>query len=107
MKRKSVITRQKAEEDIDRAFEYYLQEAGPEMAVAFVDGFERSTAQLSRNPLSGSSQLAHALGIDDLRQLPMKRFPYVLIYIDTKQCVEIWRVLHTRRDLLSLLDADE
>ncbi|MGQ0542525.1 MAG: type II toxin-antitoxin system RelE/ParE family toxin [Blastocatellia bacterium] len=99
MKLKPVVTRQDADEDIDHAFEYYLSEAGSELAIAFIDEFERAASHLSRFPLSGSPRLGHALGISELRQWPLRRFPYLILYFDMKNSVEIWRVLHGEIDL--------
>ena len=103
MRSKPIVTRALADEDIDLAFEYYLAEGGPEVAVAFIDDYESSTAHISRFPLGGSPRLAGALDISDLRQWPLRRFPYSIIYIDRKQYVEVWRVLHSQRDLRGLL----
>ncbi len=99
MRSKPVITRHRADEDIDRAFEYYLSEAGPDLAEAFIDEFEHATSHLSRFPLSGSTRFEYALGIPGLRQWLFRRFPYVILYIDQEHHVEIWRVLHGHTDI--------
>jgi toxin ParE1/3/4 len=104
---KPVVTRHLADEDIDRAFEYYLREAGPDIAVAFIDELERSTSHLSRFPLSGSPHLGHVLNIPGIRQWPLQRFPYSIVYIDTEYSVEIWRVLHGKMDMSELMTEDE
>ena len=102
-----MITRQRADQDVDAAFGYYLVEGGPDLAVAFIDEFERSTSHLSRFPLSGSTHLAHALAIPGLRHWPLNRFPYLIIYMDTEFCVEIWRVLHGKTDIPAWINDDE
>ncbi|HVF46644.1 MAG TPA: type II toxin-antitoxin system RelE/ParE family toxin [Pyrinomonadaceae bacterium] len=99
MKVKPVVTRHQADDDIDRAFEYYLSEGGREVAVAFIDDYERSVSHLSRFPLSGSPRLEHKLSISDLRQWSLRRFPYLILYFDREHSVEIWRVLHGHMDL--------
>lgn len=89
MKLKPVVTRRDADDDIDHAFEYYLSEAGSELAIEFIDEYERAASHLSRFPLSGSPRLGHILIISDLRQWLLRRFPYVILYFDREQSVEI------------------
>jgi toxin ParE1/3/4 len=100
---KPVVTRRAADEDLDLAFGYYLREAGPEIAEAFINEFDRSTSHLSRFPLSGSLRFEHALSIPELRHWPLRRFPYVIFYFDKERSVEIWRVLHGRADMSAWL----
>jgi len=104
---KPVVTRHLADDDIDHAFEHYLSEGGSELAVAFVDAYESATSHLSRFPLSGSPRLGHALVISDLRQWPLRRFPYVIFYFDREHSVEIWRVLHGGVDIPAWLRGEE
>ena len=107
MKPKPVVTRHRADEDVDRAFEYYLFKAGPDLAEAFIDEYERSTSHLSHFPSSGSLRLEHALFIPELRQWPLQRFPYTIFYFDREHLVEIWRVIHGKRDIPASLDDHE
>lgn len=106
MKIKPVVTRHQADNDIDRAFEFYLVEGGRDVAIAFIDEYEKSTSHLSRFPLSGSPQLEHKLAIPDLSQWPMRRFPYVIVYFDREHSVEIWRILHGHMDLPAWLQEE-
>lgn len=99
MKSKPVITRRLADEDIDRAFQGYLAEGGSQLAVEFVDAYEKAALHLSRFPLSGSPGLEQILGIPGLRKWPLRRFPYLIIYFDLEHAVEIWRVLHGSVDV--------
>lgn len=99
MRIKPVVTRHQADDDIDAAFEYYLANAGSEIAIAFMDEYERAALHLAKYPLTGSPRLGHTLAIPDLRQWPLRRFPYLIIYSDLEHTVEIWRVLHGRVDI--------
>lgn len=107
MRSKAVVTRHRADEDVDRAFEYYLKEGGPDVAIAFVDEYERSTSHLSRAPLSGSLRFEHALGIEDLRQWPLRKYPYLIIYVVTEHSIEVWRVLHSERDIPAIMHGED
>lgn len=107
MRQKPVVTRHQADEDIDHAFEHYLLEGGPDVAIAFIDEYERSTSHLSRFPLSGAPRLEHTLAIPDLRYWQLKRFPYLILYFDRESSVEIWRVLHGHMDIPAWLRDEE
>ena len=99
MKTKPVVTRHRADEDVDLAFEHYLTEAGPDLAEAFIDEYERCVSHLSRFPLSGSPRLEHTLAISGIRHWGLRRFPFLIIYVDTDYAVEILRVLHAQTDI--------
>ncbi|MGE3467619.1 MAG: type II toxin-antitoxin system RelE/ParE family toxin [Pyrinomonadaceae bacterium] len=107
MKTKPVVTRHQADDDINQTFDHYLSEGGANLAVAFVDAYESATSHLSRFPLSGSLRLGHTLVISDLRQWPLQRFPYVILYFDREHSVEIWRVLHASVDIPAWLRGEE
>lgn len=107
MKTKPVVTRYKADEDVDKTFEHYLANAGPEIAISFIDEYEKAISHLSRNPLIGSPLAGHRLDVDELRQWPLRRFPYLIFYFDLERAVEIWRVLHTSVDIPAWLQDEE
>lgn len=107
MRRKPVITRRRADDDIDQAIRSYLVAGGADLAIGFVNELEHAVSHLSRLPLSGSPGLAHALGIPGLRKWPLRRFPYLIIYIDREHAVEIWRVLHGQSDIPAWLRDEE
>ena len=105
---KPVRLRRVAANDIDTALGYYVQEAGAEVAQRFVTAVERATASIGKNPRSGSLRFAYELEIPDLRCCPLARFPYLVFYVDRTRHVDVWRVLHTRRDIpTTLADTDD
>jgi toxin ParE1/3/4 len=96
-----IVTRELAQFDIEAAFDYYLAEAGAEVAIAFVDEIERAFSRISRNPAAGSPRYAHELDLPNLRFWPVKRFPYLIFYVDLDNHADIWRVLHSHSDIPS------
>ncbi len=42
---------------------------------------------------------AYELSIPELRAWGLKRFPYVTFYMPRGDRIDVWRVLHTRRDI--------
>lgn len=103
MKTKPVVPRQVAVDDVEAAVDYYLGEAGIPAALGFIDCLERAYAQLSRHPVIGSPRLASELGLEDLRCWPLKHYPYLIFYVETDDLIDVWRVLHSHRDIPSTL----
>lgn len=95
--------RELAAADIDEAVNYYLSEAGSDAATRFIDAIERTINQISRTPQSGSLRFAYDLEIPDLRVRPAARFPHVVFYVVSDEAVDVWRILHSRRDIPSAL----
>ena len=104
---KTVRLRQLAAADLDDVSEYYRHEAGEQTALDFIDTVERGMNRISRSPLVGSLQFAYELAIPDLRAWPLQRFPYVVFYVVTDHEIDVWRILHTRRDLPATLEPPE
>ena len=96
---KPVQLRQLAADDIDAALSYYRQEAGESLATRFVDALEAELSRLSRHPLLGSLRYSYELDIPELRSWPLPAFPYIVFYTDRADFVDVWRVLHARRDI--------
>ncbi len=90
--------RQLAADDIDTIVSRYRDDAGPEVAVDFVDQLEAAIEHLLSHPLTGSLRFAFELEIPDLRSWPLNRFPYLVFYVAGDEHIDIWRVLHARRD---------
>ena len=103
---RSVRLRERAATDIEHATDYYLGDAGAAVALRFVDAVERVISQISRSPLSGSLRFSYELEIPDLRVRPVARFPYLVFYVVGDEIVDVWRILHSRRDIPSAI-ADE
>ena len=107
MIQKLVVLRRPAEDDIDAAIAYYLNEAGADVAADFVEQLEESIKKISKHPASGIPRYAHELYITDLRYWSMKRFPYLIFYIEKERYIEIGRVLHSSRDIPSAMDESD
>lgn len=95
-----------AERDVENAVVYYRDEAGPQIALDFLDALEAATTHLCQYPLSGSLRFAFELEIPDLRSWPLQPFPYLIFYVPDDDRIDIWRVLHARRDIPTFLRDD-
>ena len=96
---KPVVPRQRAERDIEDAFNGYLSAAGSEIAVAFVDDLEQAMGHISRQPGSGSPRYAHELNIPGLRHWSLRKYPHLIFYVEFSSHVDVWRVLHSHSDI--------
>lgn len=102
----SVRLRAAAARDIELIVVHLLDTAGPVVAARFVDDLEAAVGQLGRHPRSGSLRLSYDLDIPDLRAWPIRRSRYLAFYVVRASEVDVWRVLHERRDIGHLLADD-
>ncbi len=93
------VLRSLAALDVEGALAHLKAESGASVAIAFIDAFEAAVNQICRTPNTGTLRFAYDLGIPDLRAQPLRRFPYLVFYVAHDSHVDIWRVLHTRRDI--------
>ncbi|TAM89704.1 MAG: type II toxin-antitoxin system RelE/ParE family toxin [Candidimonas sp.] len=103
MTRKSVIVRERANQDVDDALTHYLTEASEKAALGFLDELERAYAHIARFAETGSNRYAHELNLPGLRAWHMGSHPYAIFYMSKRDHIDVWRVLHTRRDIPSWL----
>jgi toxin ParE1/3/4 len=99
MTARTVVPRQKAEQDIDDAIDYYYGEGGANLALAFIDALEVAFQYLAAHAESGSPRYAIELDLPGLRYWPLKKFPYLIFYVETEIRVDVWRVLHGKRHI--------
>lgn len=96
---KPVLLRRRALEDVESAIDHYVVEGGADVASRFIDALEGALAHLGRHPLTGSLRYSYELEIPELRSWPVLRYPYSVFYVVSTERVDVWRVLHTHRDI--------
>ena len=99
MKAKPVIPRQLACRDVDDAIDGYLGEGGAAVAHGFLDALEGAYSHIGHHPATGSPRYAQELGLPGLRSWTLKRYPYLVFYIELDDHIDVWRVLHPKRDI--------
>ncbi|KPL68486.1 plasmid stabilization protein [Erythrobacter sp. SG61-1L] len=108
MTAKPVIPRARAHADVDLAVEYYADEAGADVAADFIDALEQAYTFIGEMPAAGSTRWAHDLNLPGLRTIGLKRFPWLVFYLEFETHVDVWRVLHARLDMPAwLTDVDD
>ena len=96
---KRVVPRALANSDIEGAVDYYRSQAGEQIALGFIQSLEQAFRHIARHPASGSNRYAHELNLRGLKVWPLKRYPYLVFYMDGGEWVDVWRVLHAERDI--------
>lgn len=96
---KPVRLRLVARQDIDGAIDHYLAEAGRDIAFGFIAALEAALEHMGRHPATGSPRHGHDLALPGLRSWPLRRYPYLIFYIEGADHLDVWRVLHAERDI--------
>jgi toxin ParE1/3/4 len=104
---KPVIPRERANRDVDDAIAYYLKDHAGQAALGFVKALEDAYVFLSRHPGAGASHYAYELDIPGLRSWSLRQFPYLIFYMEQPDHIDVWRVLHGRRDIPALMREPE
>lgn len=94
-----VVPSDRAGRDADEAITYYLREAGDKVALAFIDALERAYRHIGDYPASGSLRYAQELDLPSLRYWRLRRFPYLVFYVEHDDRIDVWRVLQAERDI--------
>ncbi|SEH12939.1 toxin ParE1/3/4 [Sphingopyxis sp. YR583] len=99
MPRKPLVLRAVAEQDTDAAISHYRNEGGADVALAFVMALEKLYSRISSDPGIGSPRYAHELDLPALRHKLLRPFPWAIFYMEQEDHIDVWRILHTHRDI--------
>jgi toxin ParE1/3/4 len=61
--------------------------------LGFIDALEQAYSHISRHPTTGE------LNLPGLRFWPLKRYPHLVFYLERSDHIDVWRVLHGKRDI--------
>ncbi|WP_174299233.1 type II toxin-antitoxin system RelE/ParE family toxin [Caulobacter sp. S45] len=103
MTARPIVRRARARIDIQTAAEYYLDEAGEAVAMAFLDAVEAAFGAIAAHPGAGSPRYAHALSLPGLRSHALATYPYLVFYVERVEQIDVLRVLHAKRDIPGLI----
>lgn len=101
---KRVVPRNQAHRDVTGAIDHYVSEAGPDIALGFVEGLEAVYCAIAEHPGIGSPRYAHELNLPGLRHRRLARFPWLVFYVERDDHIDVWRVIDARRDIPAWLD---
>ena len=107
MTAKPVIPGLAALAEADAAIDYYLAEAGPGIALSFIAALESAYRFIGENPAAGSPGWADKLGLPGLRSWNLKKFPWIVFYVERSSHIDVARLLHDKRDIPATLQQSQ
>ena len=99
MTEKPVVPRERAILDVEEAVDHHLTTAGATTALGLIAALHATYRHIARHPASGSPRYAHELALPGLRSRVLRRYPYLVFYVERGDMIDVWRVLHTARDI--------
>lgn len=107
MSAKTVIPREQANRDVEEALAYYLNDGAETAARGFIDSLEQAYGHIARHPATGATHYAHELNLPGLRFWPLNHHSYLVFYVEGETHIDVWRVLHAKRDIPAWLQEDK
>jgi toxin ParE1/3/4 len=104
---KPIRPRGLARRDVESAIDYYTREAGSDYALGFIEALRSVYRSIADHPAAGSPRYAHELALPGLRSRRLKRYPYLVFYVERDEHIDVWRVLHAQRDIPARMQEPE
>jgi toxin ParE1/3/4 len=103
----TVYHRRQARQDLVDNARRYAREAGPGLARRFLDQARDTFGRLAEFPRMGRRYEAESAVLPGLRFFPISGFDaYLVFYRESTTGIEVVRVLHSARDIPSILAAE-
>ena len=96
---KSFAIHPRADSDIEDVLSRYQEQTAYQAGSKFLTELEKCFGFVKNFPRAGSLRLGDVVGRSDIRTWPMRKFPFLLVYKETPDQVNVLRVLHQRRDI--------
>jgi len=102
----TLLRLERARQDELDAIAYYARDAGLDVALRFRKALRGAYESMIAAPATGSPRYGAILDIDGLRSRKLRGFPYLVFYVLRGNRIDVWRVLHSKRDILAALEPD-
>ncbi len=99
MSKKRFIPHRFAVQDEEEIVQYYEQTSSEQIALGFINALDQAFSKLSRFPQMGSPRSEYDLELDGIRSWSLKKFPHLIYYEIQDDHIELWRILHPKRDI--------
>ncbi len=83
---------------------YYIEQEAVDAALGFIDELEQAYLTIGEHPGIGSTRWGDELDLPGLRSRGLAHYPYLVFYVERADHVDVWRVLHARRDVSEVVD---
>jgi toxin ParE1/3/4 len=91
---KPLLTEEEADRELEEAIHRY-EESRPGLGAEFLAAVDAALSRIARFPASGSP-VPYAADLQ-ARRVPVKGFPYHVIYLETLDAIRVLAFAHTRR----------
>ena len=98
-----ILISDQAELDINLALEYLLKVSDKATSKKFLLEVKSVLEIISKNPNIGSSRFSYLISNKNIRHFIINNYKYFLFYNIEKNNIRIIRLLHTSRDIKSVL----
>ena len=95
---KPIVPRRRADQDANETLDDYVAESSEETGLRFIDALESAYGNIGRYPGIGSLRYAYELALPGLRSWRLKGFPYLVFFLERDDHIDVWRVVHDRRN---------
>ncbi|GBQ27657.1 type II toxin-antitoxin system RelE/ParE family toxin [Gluconacetobacter azotocaptans] len=107
MTARPIVPRQQAERDVEQAVDDYAAEGDEEVAFGFIQALQDAYGFIGLYPHAGSLRYAYELDLPELRAYRVNGYPFIVFYLPRADHIDVWRVLHARRDIPTWMATDE
>ena len=102
-----VVPRERARQDVEDAIAFYVAQGADHAALGLIDALEAAFETVGSHPAIGASRWGEELDVPGLRSWSLAEYPFAVFYVERADHVDVWRVLHLRRDLPTMLGMPE
>lgn len=75
--------------------------------MGFISALEQAYAHTARQRTTGSPRYAPQFNLPGLRSRPLAKYPRLVLYVERADHIDVWRVLHGRRDIPAWMQEPE
>ena len=99
------FVKESARVDVVNQYRWYLEQGVPDVAERFAVAFDTCIDFIMQFPGAGASKRLENIQANGLRSWPIDGFPQLkMYYIMREDVLTIVRVLHSKRDVMSILE---
>ncbi len=99
MTKRSLALNPGADFDIIDVLSHYQAQQAFQAGEAFLTELAKCLTFVQTFPKAGSLRLGYEVGRRNIRTWPMNKFPFLLLYKETQDHIDVLRVLHQSRDI--------
>lgn len=96
---RAIVPHRHAVDDVLDIVDYYREHASTLAAEHVSFEVDQALERLSHHPNIGSPRPEYGLELDGIRSSSLKKIPHLIYYEIQDDHIELWRILHPKRDI--------